>query len=61
MAPRAADLLKMAMIAIDRRLREEHPDARLLLAVHDELVFEVPEDQVEPVAKLVKEGKGWQS
>ena len=51
----AADLLKKAMIAIDRRLREEHPDARLLLTVHDELVFEVPEGQVEPVAKLVKE------
>jgi DNA polymerase-1 len=51
----AADLLKKAMIAIDRRLRSEHPDARLLLTVHDELVFEVPEAQAEAVAKLVKE------
>jgi DNA polymerase-1 len=51
----AADLLKKAMIAIDRRLRREHPDARLLLTVHDELVFEVPEAEAEPVAKLVKE------
>jgi DNA polymerase I len=51
----AADLLKKAMIAIDRRLRREHPDARLLLTVHDELVFEVPAAQAEPVAKIVKE------
>ncbi len=50
----AADLLKLAMIAIDRRLREEHPAARLLLTVHDELVFEVPEGIAEPVAALVK-------
>jgi DNA polymerase-1 len=51
----AADLLKKAMIAIDRRLRTEHPDARLLLTVHDELVVEVPESQAEPIAKIVKE------
>jgi DNA polymerase-1 len=51
----AADLLKKAMIAIDRRLRRDHPEARLLLTVHDELVFEVPEAQAETVAKLVKE------
>jgi DNA polymerase-1 len=51
----AADLLKLAMIATDRRLRREHPDARLLLTVHDELVLEVPEGSVEPVAALVKE------
>ena len=50
----AADLLKLAMIAIDCRLRDEHPDARLLLTVHDELVLEVPEEQVEAVAALVK-------
>ncbi|HEX3530072.1 MAG TPA: DNA polymerase I [Thermoanaerobaculia bacterium] len=51
----AADLLKKAMIAIDRRLRTEHPEARLLLTVHDELVVEVPETQAEPIAKIVKE------
>ncbi|HEX3554716.1 MAG TPA: DNA polymerase I [Thermoanaerobaculia bacterium] len=50
----AADLLKIAMIAIDCRLRAEHPDSRLLLTVHDELVLEVPEPDVEPVAALVK-------
>jgi DNA polymerase-1 len=50
----AADLLKMAMIAIDRRLRREHPEARLLLTVHDELLFEVPRPEVEPIAGLVR-------
>jgi DNA polymerase I len=50
----AADLLKMAMIAIDRRLRREHPNARLLLTVHDELLFEVPQAEVEPVSVLVR-------
>jgi DNA polymerase-1 len=50
----AADLLKMAMIAIDRRLRREHPRARLLLTVHDELVFEVPADEVPAVGAMVR-------
>ena len=51
----AADLLKLAMIHVDRRLQAEQPEARLLLTVHDELVLEVPEDQVEAVAKLVRD------
>jgi DNA polymerase-1 len=50
----AADLLKLAMIATDRRLRLEQPDSRLLLTVHDELVLEVPEAKAEAVAGLVK-------
>jgi DNA polymerase-1 len=50
----AADVLKLAMIAIDRRLRDEFPAARLLLTVHDELVFEVPEELAEAVAPVVK-------
>ncbi|MES1244211.1 MAG: DNA polymerase I [Acidobacteriota bacterium] len=51
----AADLLKLAMIATDRRLRQEHPDSRLLLTVHDELVLEVPEAKADAVAVLVRE------
>ncbi|HEX6862795.1 MAG TPA: DNA polymerase I, partial [Thermoanaerobaculia bacterium] len=51
----AADLLKLAMIAIDRRLRQEHPESRLLLTVHDELVLEVPEGAAEAVAAMVKQ------
>jgi DNA polymerase I len=50
----AADILKLAMIAVDRRLRDEQPGARLLLTVHDELVLEVPEEQVEAVSAIVK-------
>ncbi|HEY6321440.1 MAG TPA: DNA polymerase I [Thermoanaerobaculia bacterium] len=51
----AADLLKQAMIAVDCRLRREHPGARLLLTVHDELLFEVPEAEVEPIGRLVRQ------
>jgi DNA polymerase I len=51
----AADLLKKAMVAVDRRLSQEHPEAKLLLTVHDELVFEVPEADAEAVARLARE------
>jgi DNA polymerase-1 len=50
----AADLLKLAMIAVDARLRQRFPTARLILTVHDELVLEVPAADVETVADLVK-------
>ena len=50
----AADVLKLAMIAVDRRLRAEHPGAELLLTVHDELVLEVPAAEIEAVAALVR-------
>jgi DNA polymerase-1 len=51
----AADLLKLAMIAVHRRLRAESPETRLLLTVHDELVFETPTPQVQTVARWVEE------
>jgi DNA polymerase-1 len=51
----AADILKLAMIAIHRRLRAETLEARLLLTVHDELVLEVPEGEMETVGALVQE------
>ena len=51
----AADLIKVAMIQIDRDLREQKLKTKMLLQVHDELVFEVPEDEVEKVRALVKE------
>jgi DNA polymerase-1 len=50
----AADLIKMAMIRIDRRLKEENSQALMLLQVHDELLFEVPEDETAAVAAMVK-------
>jgi len=49
----AADLIKMAMLAVDRRLAAEHPRARLLLQVHDELVAEAPEAEVQAVSGLL--------
>ncbi len=50
----AADLIKRAMIAVDRRLRAEHPGQLLLLQVHDELLLEVAEDRADEVAEMVR-------
>ncbi len=50
----AADLMKLAMIAVDARLKREIPEARLLLTVHDELVLEAPEGEAEAVGELVR-------
>ena len=49
----AADLIKLAMIRVDSALRENFPEAKLLLQVHDELIVECPEEIAEDVAKLV--------
>ena len=49
----AADLIKLAMIRVDKALREEFPEAKLLLQVHDELIVECPEHIAPEVAKLV--------
>lgn len=49
----AADLIKLAMLGVDRGLREADLDAEMLLQIHDELVFEVDPTQVNELAKLV--------
>ena len=51
----AADIIKLAMIRVDRRLRREGLRARLILQVHDELIVEAPEAEREAVAFLLKE------
>ena len=51
----AADFIKLAMISIDQRLRDEGYNAKMILQVHDELVFEVPHKELEAVSKLVRE------
>ncbi len=51
----AADLIKLAMIRIHARLAKEKREAAMLLQVHDELVFEVPEKEIEQIKKLVRE------
>ncbi|MGM9668275.1 MAG: DNA polymerase, partial [Faecousia sp.] len=49
----AADIIKLAMIRVDRALAERFPQARLLLQVHDELIVECPENMAEAVSELV--------
>ncbi len=51
----AADIIKMAMIRVDAELDKSKLDAEMLLSVHDELIFEVAETQVDDLAVLVKQ------
>ena len=51
----AADLMKIAMIEVVRELKVQSPKSKVLLQVHDELVIEVPKDEVAKVAKVVDE------
>lgn len=51
----AADLIKLAMISIDRRLRTEPLEAKMLLQIHDELVFEVAPKDIDRLAELVRD------
>ena len=50
----AADLIKVAMIQVNRRLRNELPATKMILQVHDELIFEAPEVDLEQATQLVK-------
>jgi DNA polymerase-1 len=50
----AADILKLAMIQVHSALKTAHPQARMILTVHDELLFEAPSGEAEAVAALVK-------
>jgi DNA polymerase-1 len=51
----AADLIKRAMIRIDQELRHRHCRARMLLQIHDELVFEAPAEEIPDLAALVRQ------
>ncbi len=51
----AADLIKIAMIRIHKRLHDGDLSTRMILQVHDELVFETPESEVDAVSKLIRE------
>lgn len=50
----AADIIKIAMINVSKRLREENLRARLILQVHDELIVEAPEEEASVVAEILK-------
>jgi DNA polymerase-1 len=50
----AADVIKVAMINVHRRLRDELPNTKMILQVHDELIFEAPENDLEKAKRLVK-------
>jgi DNA polymerase I len=50
----AADLIKLAMIAIDRQLADEGLEAKMILQVHDELLFEVPHHEIDRLRVLVR-------
>ena len=51
----SADIIKLAMINVDRRLKEEGLSSRMILQIHDELVFDAVADEVEVLEKIVKE------
>jgi DNA polymerase-1 len=50
----AADLMKLAMVKVHARLRQEKMRTRMILTVHDELVFEAPEAELDSARALVK-------
>ena len=49
----AADLIKIAMIKIQKSLKENNFKSKMILQIHDELLFEVPENEIDSLAKLV--------
>ncbi len=54
-----ADMIKIAMVRIDRRLKEEGLAARMLLQVHDELVLEAPPEEIDAVQTIVRKEMEW--
>ncbi|MDX9827310.1 MAG: DNA polymerase I, partial [Spirochaetia bacterium] len=51
----AADIVKLAMLRVEKRIQQEAPEASMLLQVHDELLFEVPESSVEKASVVIRE------
>lgn len=51
----AADLIKMAMLRIDKLLKDEKLEAYMVLQIHDELIFEVPDSEISKLTELVKD------
>ena len=51
----AADIIKKAMLDIDWAIKEQGLDSKMILQVHDELIFEVPKDEISKMEQLVRE------
>jgi DNA polymerase-1 len=51
----AADLIKLAMLRVDRRVRAEVPEAAIVLQIHDELLLETPAAAVDSLSRIVSE------
>lgn len=51
----AADIIKIAMVRVYNRLKEEKMDAKLILQVHDELIVEAPENEIDKASKILSE------
>lgn len=51
----AADLIKMAMIEIDRAIKQQNLKGKMILQIHDELIFEIPDLEIPPFVQIVKE------
>lgn len=51
----AADLIKLAMVRVDERLRREGLKTKLILQIHDELILEAPEEEADKAAEILKE------
>ena len=52
----AADLIKIAMIRIDRMMKESNVTSKMILQVHDELIFNVPKDEIDVMKQIIEEG-----
>jgi len=52
----AADIIKVAMIEVDKLMKSKKVKAKMVLQVHDELLLDVPKDEVDTMTKLIKKG-----
>lgn len=50
----AADLIKLAMIAIDKELKDKKLDGKMILQIHDELIFEIPDEEIDIFKNIIK-------
>ena len=52
----AADLIKIAMIHIDEKMKQQKVKSKMILQVHDELIFDVPEEEIETMKEIIHDG-----